>query len=171
MDEDRGVSLAPFIAVVLLSSVIFGSWFLLKQKGGEINFELVDLDGETVRLSDFYGEVVVLDFMATWCGPCRYSMVGLVSLYEEFGDQFVLISIAVDPISDTVPVLKQWKETYGATWIHTRDLADPPAGQRFDVTGVPTYVIIDKKGKVRFKHIGLMSELKLRQEILSLVQE
>jgi thiol-disulfide isomerase/thioredoxin len=131
----------------------------------------IDLDGNTVTLSEYSDEVVVLDFMATWCGPCKAAMPGLVSLYNDIGDQFVMISITVDPSFDTIPVLRDWMDEYGATWIHTRDLADPPVTQQFEISSIPTYVIIDRKGEIRYRHVGTVSELKLKTEILSLVNE
>ncbi len=136
-----------------------------------MDFSILDLDFNIVTLSDYRGEVVVLDFMATWCGPCKAAMPGLVSLYDEIGDQFVMISISVDPSYDTLPVLREWMNRYGATWIHARDLADPPVTQQFEVSGIPTYIIIDKKGESRFRHVGPVSALKLKTEILSLVYE
>jgi thiol-disulfide isomerase/thioredoxin len=140
-------------------------------QGEEMDFSIPDIDGNTVTLSDYSDEVVVLDFMATWCGPCRFAMRDLVSVHNDIGDQFVLISISVDPNFDTVQVLRGWVENYNATWIHARDLADPPLLQQFSVAEIPTYVILDREGKIRFRHVGPVSEIKLKTEILSLVNE
>ena len=166
--KSRNLSLmiVAFIGV----SVLGGGWYLMQIQREMMDFSIPDIDGNTVTLSDFSGEVVVLDFMATWCAACKAAMPGLVSLYNEMGDQFVMISITVDPSSDTVPVLENWMETYGATWIHARDLADPPVTQQFEVTSIPTYVIIDRKGEIRYRH-GPVSVLKLKTEILSLINE
>ncbi len=98
-------------------------------------------------------------------------MRDLVSAHKDIGDQFVLISISVDPNFDTVPVLRDWVEEYDANWIHARDLADPPVAQRFGVSGIPTYIILDREGEIRFRHVGPVSALKLKTEILSLVNE
>ncbi len=163
-------NLSLMIAAVIGVSLLGGGWYLMQIQGERMDFSIPDIDGNTVTLSDYSGEVVVLDFMATWCGPCKAAMPGLVSIYNELGDEFVMISITVDPTSDTIPVLKEWMETYGATWIHARDLADPPVTQQFEVSLIPTYVIIDRKGEIRFKH-GPVSELKLKTEILSLIDE
>jgi cytochrome oxidase Cu insertion factor (SCO1/SenC/PrrC family) len=164
-------NLIPIIAVVIGVSVISGGWYLLQPQEDKIDFSITDIDGNTINLSAFKGEVILLDFMATWCGPCKASMPGLVSLYNEIGDQFVMISITVDPSFDTVPVLRDWMEMYEATWIHARDLANPPVTQQFEVTVIPTYVIIDRKGEIRFRHVGLVSELNLKTDILSLINE
>jgi cytochrome oxidase Cu insertion factor (SCO1/SenC/PrrC family) len=79
-----------------------------------------------------------------------------------------MISITVDPSSDTAPVLRGWAETYGATWIHARDIADPSVTQQFDVFNIPTYVIIEREGKIRYRH-GPVPIQRLKTEILSLV--
>ena len=135
------------------------------------DFTLADLDGGVFRLSDHRGSVVLIDFMATWCGPCRASMPGLKALHEELGDRVVLISISVDPTHDTEPLLKDWKEGYEAGWIHARDLADPPVSQLYKVRGVPTLVFVGKQGKIRYTHVGLTSEETLREELLTLLGE
>jgi thiol-disulfide isomerase/thioredoxin len=163
-------NLRLMIAAVIGVSVLGGGWYLMQIQRDKLDFSIPDIDGNTVTLSDYSGEVVVLDFMATWCGPCQAAMPGLVSLYNEIGDQFVMISITVDPSYDTVPILEDWMETYGATWIHARDLADPPVTQQFEVSTIPTYVIIDRKGEIMYRH-GPVSMLKLKTEILSLVNE
>ncbi len=108
--------------------------------------------------------------MATWCGPCQAAMPSIVSLHEELGDQFVLISISVDPSYDSVQALEGWAEAFGATWTHARDLADPPVTQQFEISSIPTFVIIDREGEIRYKH-GPVSPLKLKTEILSLINE
>ena len=156
------------IVAVIGVSVVGGGWYLMQIQR---DISIPDINGNTVTLSDFSGEVVVLDFMATWCGPCRAAMRDLVSIYRDIGDQFVLISITVDPNFDTVPILRDWVEEYDANWIHARDLADPPVAQQFKVSQIPTFVILDKEGEVRFRHVGPVSELKLKTEILSLVNE
>jgi thiol-disulfide isomerase/thioredoxin len=161
------------IAAVIGVSLLGGSWFLMqswRESARVHDFSIPDIDRNTVTLSDYRDEVVVLDFMATWCGPCKAAMPDLVSLYNEIGDQFVMISISVDPTSDTAPVLREWAETYGATWIHARDLADPSVTQQFDVFNIPTYLIIERDGKIRYRH-GPVSKLRLKTEILSLVNK
>ena len=171
MIESRNRKLSAVIVAVIGVSVIVAGWYLMQIQGERMDFSIPDIDGNIVTLSDFSEEVVVLDFMATWCGPCRFAMRDLVSAYEDIGGQFVLISISVDPNFDTVPVLREWMENYNATWTHARDLADPPVTQQFEVLEIPTYVIIDRDGEIRFKHVGPVSALKLKTEILSLVNE
>jgi cytochrome oxidase Cu insertion factor (SCO1/SenC/PrrC family) len=134
------------------------------------DFTLIDLDGNIFTLSDKTGQIVLLDFMATWCGPCQAAMPDLVKLYEEFGDKVVMISISVDPSFDTDEVLSGWRDQWGASWIHARDLADPPAGQLYWVRAIPTYVIIDQFGNIQYRHIGSISLSVLRSELSALIE-
>ncbi len=164
-------NLSLMIVMVIGISVIGGGWYLLQIQRDKLDFSIPDIDGNTVTLSDYDGQVVVLDFMGTWCGLCRAAMLDLVPLYNDIGDQFVLISISIEPNFDTVSVLRAWAEEYAATWIHARDLADPPVTQQFGVFDPPTYVILDRDGEIRFRHVGPVSALKLKTEILSLVNE
>ena len=170
-DGSKSKNLRLIIFAVVGVSIIVGGWYLMQSQEDELDFSIPDINGDTVTLNDYSGEVVVLDFMATWCGPCRAAMRDLVSVHEVIGDQFLLISISVDPNFDTVPVLRDWVKEYDANWIHARDLADPPVTQRFGVSGIPTYVILDRDGKIRFRHVGPVSALELKTEILFLVNE
>ncbi|MBO3842968.1 MAG: TlpA family protein disulfide reductase [Candidatus Brockarchaeota archaeon] len=135
------------------------------------DFSLKSLDGKNFRLKDFKGRVILLDFMATWCGPCRASMPSLKALWNEQKEWIVMLSISVDPIYDTEEVLKDWVNEWGAEWMHARDTADPPASQSYRITAIPTYVIIDKNGCVRHRHVGVTSKETISQEISALLKE
>ena len=171
IDGSKNRNLSLIIFAVVGVSIIAGGWYLMQIQKDKLDFSIPDIDGNTVTLSDYSGEVVVLDFMATWCGPCRFAMQDLVAAYNDIGDQFVLISITVDANYDTDSVLREWMEYYNATWTHARDLADPPVMQQFNILEIPTYVIIDRDGEIRFRHVGPVSALQLKTEILSLVNE
>jgi thiol-disulfide isomerase/thioredoxin len=157
------------IAAFILIAVTVRSWYPLRQGSGKSDFTLTDIDGNEFSLRDFTGKVVLLDFMATWCGPCKISMPGLVALYEELGDRVEIVSITVSPASDSESMLRAWKVDWGAGWIHARDSADPPVSQTYKVTAIPTYVIIDRKGVEKFRHVGVTPEAILREELLSLL--
>lgn len=154
---------------VILTIAIFSTWYVTMPKGYENDFSLVDVKGEAFKLSDFRRKIILLDFMATWCGPCQASMSGLINIQEKFGKDLVIVSISVSPDFDSDELLSRWMDFWGATWIHARDLADPPISQIFEAFKIPTYFILDRRGNIMYKHIGLVSETTLINEISELL--
>jgi len=155
--------LGSLIFLVIVVSVA-GIWYLL-QSGGNLapDFSLIDLEEDTFRLSEFRGRVVVLDFMATWCGPCRLQMAHFRPVWEKYGSRIVLISIDVDP-RESVEVLRAFAEQFPyATWIWARDTAN--LAEAYQVTAIPKTVIIDRNGYIRFTHTGVTEAATLMQEI------
>jgi len=166
------------LGIILFIAISVGAWQLLRPSVScgpsgthAPDFSLEDLEGKAVKLRDFNGKVTLLDFMATWCGPCRASMPGLKALWSQYREQLVLVSIGVDPIYDTEERLKRWIDEWEAEWIHARDTADPPVSRLYDIIGIPTYVILDKDGCIRHRHIGLTPTETLSKEIAALVEE
>ena len=116
------------------------------------------------------GKVVLLDFMATWCGPCQAAMPSLVKLFEDMGDQIEMISISIDPSYDSRETLSRWREQWNADWAHARDIANPPLARQYWIRIIPTYVIIDQNGNIQYRHIGSVSLNLLKKEITSLLE-
>jgi cytochrome oxidase Cu insertion factor (SCO1/SenC/PrrC family) len=159
------------LAAVALVFIAAGGWYLLSPRGGAAGFALTDIDGTRFRLRDHRGKVVLLDFMATSCGPCRRSMPDLLEIRSIFGEELVMISISIDPFSDTNERLRSWADAWGADWIHARDTAYPPIGQQYEASRIPTLVIIDKKGEISFRHVGLTTAETLMSEISELMSK
>ena len=110
------------------------------------NFTLKDINGETVSLKDFRGKVVLLDFWATWCGPCIHELPALKAIYEKHkhNSDFALISISSDVNDETVA---EFVEDNKMPWIHIRETEE--LGTKFNVIGIPHYSVIDKNGLIR----------------------
>lgn len=127
--------------------------------------EAETLTGETFRLSEHRGEVVVVNVWATWCPPCRVEMPGFVDLHREMdggGVQFV--GIAVDQAgADRV---RQFAKEQGIAFptIHSPRLA----AQAFPGDAVPRTYLIDQNGYVRYQHTGLILKPALRNAIEAL---
>lgn len=117
------------------------------------DFELPDLVDKDVRLSDFRGKVVFLNFWATWCKPCREEMPSMEVLYKNFErDGLVVLAISIDRVTtkkDIPPFVKSLNLTFPIlidSWGQT--------DKRYKLMGVPETYIIDQQGVLREKVIG-----------------
>jgi len=114
-------------------------------------FVLPDLDGNDVSLADYKGKVVVLDLWATWCPPCRQEIPFLVSLYEEYKDQgLVVVCVGLDQGGASViaPFVEQNEVTYPIL------VGDQSISQSYNVSGIPMTLMIDRDGRVASKDVG-----------------
>ncbi|HWV66195.1 TlpA disulfide reductase family protein, partial [Chitinophaga sp.] len=114
------------------------------------DFEVPDMNGKMVRLSDFKGKTVFLDFWASWCEPCRREHRKLLEVYNQFKDKnFTIISIALDPPADRKYLLEAIKED-SMVWTN---LADPKvdknhAARVYGVKAIPQNYLIDSTGMI-----------------------
>ena len=109
------------------------------------------LDGEEWSLSDFRGKTVVLNFWATWCGPCRTEIPAFTEFAEENPDIPVL-GIAMD--GDQPAKLRRAVKQLGIGYPVL--LADNDVKQKYKVSTLPTTVVVDKDGQVKDIHVGAM---------------
>ncbi|BCB95138.1 thiol:disulfide interchange protein [Dissulfurispira thermophila] len=116
------------------------------------DFALNDITGKKVKLSEFRGRVILLNFWATWCGPCKAEMPSLNNLYNEFKDKgFVVLAVSVDTSEKSVKsFIKDNKLSFPV-------LMDKNKAVSFDdygVLGLPTTFLIDKNGGIVEKIMG-----------------
>ena len=116
-------------------------------------FAITTLDGRRLTLDDLQGKVVLLDFWATWCGPCREALPHMRSIAKNFqGQPLVVLSVSLD--SDEL----KWKdfiEKNGMTWLHYRDGGfTGPISRMFGVEAIPHTFTIDADGVLQDEHIG-----------------
>ena len=115
-------------------------------------FTLMDIDGNRVSLKDFVGKVVVLVFFDTYCPPCISELSYLKRLHKRAGDEIVILSVDVDPIHDTVEVLRRFREENGISWpilIGTSKVIDA-----YKIQYTPTTLLIDRDGFIYKGYIG-----------------
>jgi thiol-disulfide isomerase/thioredoxin len=111
-------------------------------------------DGKELKLSDLKGKVVLLDFWASWCGPCRRENPNVVKLYEKYKDKgFTVMSVSLD--KDKAPWLGAIAKDNLSWPNHVSDLKgwSNSAAQQYKVTGIPFTVLIDKEGKIIQKNL------------------
>ena len=146
-----------------------GSLTDLKKRKTAPNFELKDVNGKTVQLADFKGKVVLLDFWATWCGPCQIEIPWFVDFERKYRDQgFVVIGVAMDDEGWTVvkPFIEQMKVNYRVV-VGNDHVADLYGG----IDALPTTLIIDRDGRVASVHLGLSGKQDFADEIEQLLEK
>lgn len=124
----------------------------------------VNLDGKQVKLSELKGKVVVLDFWATWCGPCVRMIPHTREVVDQMKDKpFAFVSVSVDAKKETVEgFLKKTK----MPWTHWWDGRGGKTARLWDVTAFPTVYVIDHKGVIRHKQVGYNPEGKELDEVI-----
>ena len=127
------------------------------------DFEEAKIDGKTMKLSDLRGKVVLLDFWASWCGPCRQENPNVVRLYEKYKSKgFTVMSVSLDQDKNKwIAAIEKDKLAWPN---HVSDLKGwgSSAGQKYAVRGIPFTVMIDKDGKIigtNLRGPGLEQEL------------
>ncbi len=135
-----------------------------------LDFTLKTVDGKNITLSDFRGQVVLLDFWASWCGPCKEEMPYLTLLQKTYGkDGFTVLAVNID--NESKNALKFLKEHS----IRLPLILDEKKRvvSAYDVQAMPTTMIIDQKGWIRYVHSGFEAEKfpLYKQQIEKLLKE
>jgi len=169
------VKLRYFVAItvlIALAAACSPTKPVAAAKGGEAlkaapEFTLQDADGKTVKLSDYKGKVVLLDFWATWCGPCKIEIPWFMEFQRKYKDQgFSVVGVSMDEGGwQTVkPFVEEFKMNYPVV-IGNDETATAFGG--IDV--LPTTFIIDKQGRITATHQGLISKDEMEDAILDLL--
>jgi len=137
------------------------------------SFALLDLDGNNINISDLRNKVVVVDFWATWCGPCKASFPAMQKMVDKFKDNPEVKFVFVDTWErgenkrkDAADFLAAHKYTF-----HVLQDVDDKVVSQFNVNGIPTKFVIDKNGMIRFKAVGFDgSDEKLVSELSAMIE-
>lgn len=132
-----------------------------------IPFTLKDLTGKTVRLADLKGKVVVLDFWATWCGPCKASFPALQKVNDRYKKN---PSVKIFALNTSERVTGKEREDLVKKFVADNKytfsvLYDEGFADKYGVEGIPTKFVIDRKGKFAFKSVGFGGEEEMMQEL------
>lgn len=129
------------------------------------NFQLTDLKGNTVSLSDYRGQKVMINFWTTWCGVCKTEMPHVEKLYEYYKDQkVVILSINVTSQDGTVQDVQHYVDHRKLSFPIVLDEAGT-ASERYRVKAYPTTFFVDTTGVIRKQHVGAISYESMRKAI------
>ena len=137
------------------------------------SFALMNLDGKKVNIQDLKGKVVIVDFWATWCGPCKASFPGMQKIVEKYKNDQNVKFVFIDTWErgeDKEKNAKDFITTNKYTFDVLMDNEDKVVAQ-FKVDGIPTKFVIDKEGMIRFKSVGFDgSDDKLISELTAMIE-
>jgi len=129
----------------------------------QADFTLTDLSGKSGTLKQLNGKVVVVNFWATWCPPCRKEMPDLEALYQQFKDQgLVILAISDEDMGKVKPFVAQEKVTYPI-------LLDPgrKVNELFQISGIPKTFVYDRNGKLAAQSI----DMRTRKQFLEMLAQ
>lgn len=161
-----------FIAVTIFVMTVILANGCTKEDGGRSmsaeapDFTLQDLDGKKMTLSDFKGKVVMLDFWATWCPPCRASIPAIERIHKTYGDKgLAVLAIALDEGGwDSV---KEFSTEYGITYRVLKGTDE--VATKYLVRSIPTIILVDKQGNLYKQFMGFGNDALIEQEIKALL--
>jgi thiol-disulfide isomerase/thioredoxin len=138
-----------------------------KQRKKAPDFTLKDANGNAVKLSDFRGKIVLLDFWATWCGPCKIEIPWFINFERQYKDKgFAVIGTAMDEEGWGVvkPFLSFMKINYRVV------LGNDALADQYGIEAFPTTFLIDRDGNIAATHIGLSPKDDFEDGIVQLLQ-
>jgi thiol-disulfide isomerase/thioredoxin len=136
-------------------------------KPANLDFVLKDLDGNDVKLSSFKGKVILLNFWATWCGPCKAEIPGFVELQDKYRKDLVVVGYDVDDTAEKArPFVAEYKMNYPVLLGLGREDVQDAFGP---IWGIPASFLISRDGKVCKRHMGIAPKETFEKEIKALL--
>jgi peroxiredoxin len=152
------------VVSVIVLTILFGCSDKVAPSGGSkaADFSLQDMNGKNVRLSDYRGKVVLLEFWATWCPPCRASIPGIEKIFKAYKDKgLVVLAVSLDEGGwDSV---KSFISKNGVTYTVLKGNDD--VSESYQVRTIPMLLIVDKEGRISKRYLGFGSEDDLEKDI------
>lgn len=139
------------------------------ESAAAVGFSIPAISGASgnIDLSAYKGQVVLLDFWATWCPPCRSELGRLDKMYKELKDKgFTLIGMTVDdgPVTEVAQAVSQFSLSYPVGW------AGPEVQKAYGgIRAVPTKFLLDKTGAVQKRYVGVVPEEQIRADVATLL--
>jgi cytochrome c biogenesis protein CcmG/thiol:disulfide interchange protein DsbE len=164
----------PLAFALVLALLALLAWGLKKAQAGPVDsgmapdFSLTGFDGRKVTLSELRGQVVIINFWASWCPPCREEAAYLEQTWRKYQDQGVIF-IGVDYV-DTEKEALAYIQEFDITYINGPDIGTA-ISDAYNIQGVPETFFVSKSGELRGVHIGPLKAPQLDQKIEALLAE
>lgn len=136
-------------------------------KPAQLQFTLKDMNGVDVNLASFKGKVILINFWATWCGPCRVEIPSLIELQQQYPEDLVVLGVSVDDTAEKLkPYAAEMKINYPLLIGNGRQDFQDAYGPFW---GIPVSVFVGRDGLIHKKHSGIASKEQIEHEITSLL--
>jgi len=162
MNKNKIIASTAAVVLVVFGIVMIGTSSVSAQEAPD--FTLTDMEGNKVSLSDYKGKIILLDFWATWCGPCKMEIPSFIKLQNDYKDDVVVIGVSLDQSGPAavVPFAKKMNINYPIVY------GDGKVVQAYGgVRGIPTTFVIDKEFNIQRKYVGYTDHKVFEKDILA----
>src|SRR5262245_40551949 len=136
-------------------------------KVAPMHFTLQDMNGASVDLASFKGRIVLINFWATWCGPCRAEIPSLVELQDKYHDDLTILGVSIDDPADKLkPYAAEFRLNYPVLVGNGHQDMQDAFGPLF---GIPVSVLVGRDGRIALKHSGIATKEQFEREIKALL--
>lgn len=162
-------------ALIVVAALLLLGWTLWQHSGKPRttglrpapDFSVTDLSGRSLRLSDYRGQVVLLDFWATWCDPCKEEIPHFIQMQNKYASQGLqVVGISMD---DAEPPVRRFQQQFQMNYpvaIGNPKLADQYGG----ILGLPVTLVIDRNGRITTRHVGATDPAVIEAEVVKLLR-
>lgn len=163
MKKNKLIASSAIIVFLLVGFFAIGS--STAEASEAPDFTLSDMEGNEFTLSDFEGKVIILDFWATWCAPCKMEIPGFIDLQDKYADDVVVVGVSVDQGGPeaVVPFAEKMGINYPVVYANG-DVVKAYGGIR----GIPTTFVIDRDFQIKRKYVGYREHRVFEEDILAL---
>lgn len=158
---------AIFLCITLLATLAVGCAEAQRPQGGRApDFELKDITGQTVTLSDYSGKVIILNFFTTWCGPCRVEMPDFDEIQKEYKNDVKVIAVNVG--GESLSRVREFARANGLDFTIAVD--DGRVSRLYGpIRAIPVTVIIDRQFNIRERYLGMKTKTQFLSAIKRLL--